>query len=101
MRRRRRRGLRQRRCALGRTRRGFGKGGRRRGRSGCRNWAIRFPFVHLALENALTRPDALETLGTPVDLGAIDVDSYLVAGSSDHIIPWENAYRSTQLLGGD
>jgi polyhydroxyalkanoate synthase len=30
----------------------------------------------------------------------VDVDSYIVAGSTDHIIPWENAYRSTQLLGG-
>ena len=36
-----------------------------------------------------------------VDLGAVDVDSYVVAGLTDHIIPWENAYRSTQLLGGD
>ena len=57
-------------------------------------------FVHLALENALTRPGAVETLETPVDLGAIDVDSYIVAGVKDHIVPWENAYRSTQLLGG-
>ena len=31
----------------------------------------------------------------------VDVDSYVVAGLTDHIIPWENAYRSTQLLGGD
>ena len=57
-------------------------------------------FVHLALENALTRPGALEALGTPVDLGAIDLDSYIVAGVKDHIVPWESAYRSTQLLGG-
>jgi polyhydroxyalkanoate synthase len=35
-----------------------------------------------------------------VDLGAVDLDGYVVAGLTDHIIPWENAYRSTQLLGG-
>jgi polyhydroxyalkanoate synthase len=29
------------------------------------------------------------------------VDSYVVAGLNDHIVPWQNAYRSTQLLGGD
>jgi polyhydroxyalkanoate synthase len=29
------------------------------------------------------------------------VDSYLVAGIADHITPWQNCYRSTQLLGGD
>ena len=38
--------------------------------------------------------------GTPVDLSAVDVDSYVVAGLNDHIIPWENAYRSAALLGG-
>jgi polyhydroxyalkanoate synthase subunit PhaC len=57
-------------------------------------------FIHLSLENSLTRPGALEVLGSGVDLGAVDLDSYIVAGSTDHIIPWENAYRSTQLLGG-
>ena len=58
-------------------------------------------FVRLALDNSLTRQDGLTVLGSPVDLGAVDVDSYIVAGLKDHIVPWENAYRSTQLLGGD
>ena len=35
-----------------------------------------------------------------MDLGAVDIDSYIVAGLNDHIVPWENAYRATQLLGG-
>jgi polyhydroxyalkanoate synthase len=43
----------------------------------------------------------MSVLDSAVDLGAVNVDSYIVAGSSDHIVPWENAYRSTQLLGGD
>ena len=30
-----------------------------------------------------------------------DVDAYVVAGITDHITPWQNCYRSTQLLGGD
>jgi polyhydroxyalkanoate synthase subunit PhaC len=57
-------------------------------------------FIKQGLENALAHPGDLEVLGTKVDLGAVDVDSYIVAGSTDHIIPWENAYRSTQLVGG-
>jgi polyhydroxyalkanoate synthase len=57
-------------------------------------------FIHLSLENSITRPGALEVLGSGVNLGAVDLDSYIVAGLTDHIIPWENAYRSTQLLGG-
>jgi polyhydroxyalkanoate synthase subunit PhaC len=58
-------------------------------------------FVMLALENSLTRPGATEVLGTPIDLDAVTVDSYVVAGSKDHIVPWENAERSAELLGGD
>ena len=58
-------------------------------------------FILLSLENSLTRPGALEVLGSPVDLGAVDIPSYAVAGLNDHIIPWENAYRSALLLGGE
>ena len=58
-------------------------------------------FVHLALDNSLARAGGLEVLGSPVDLGAVDLDTYIVAGLNDHIVPWENAYRSTQMLGGD
>ena len=58
-------------------------------------------FVHLAMDNKLARPGALEMLGTPVDLSDVTVDSYVVAGIADHITPWENCYRTTQLLGGD
>ena len=57
-------------------------------------------FIHIGLENSFTRPGALEVLGTPVDMSAVDVDVYAVAGLSDHIVPWENAYRSVQLFGG-
>ena len=58
-------------------------------------------FVRLALDNSLTRPGGLEVLGSPVDLQQVDLDSYIVAGLNDHIVPWENAYRSTQLLSGE
>jgi polyhydroxyalkanoate synthase subunit PhaC len=58
-------------------------------------------FIRIGLQNSLVQPGALEVLGTPVDLSAVDLDSYVVAGLTDHIIPWENAYRSTQLLGGE
>jgi poly(3-hydroxyalkanoate) synthetase len=57
-------------------------------------------FVRLALDNSLAQPGGLTVLGSPVDLGAVDVDSYIVAGLKDHIVPWENAYRATHLLGG-
>jgi len=62
--------------------------------------ALHRDFVTAALDNALTRPGATTMLGTPVDLGAVAVDSYVVAGSADHICPWRNCRSSTRLLGG-
>jgi polyhydroxyalkanoate synthase len=58
-------------------------------------------FVRVALENSLVYPGELEVLGTPVDLGAITVDAYVVAGIADHITPWANAYRTVHLLGSE
>jgi polyhydroxyalkanoate synthase len=58
-------------------------------------------FVNMALDDALARPGGLRVLGTDVDLAAVELDSYIVAGSNDHIVDWRNAYQSTQLLGGD
>jgi polyhydroxyalkanoate synthase len=57
-------------------------------------------FVDLAMDNKLVTPGALTVLGTPIDISAIEADTYLVAGIADHITPWQNCYRSTQLLGG-
>lgn len=58
-------------------------------------------FVMMALDNAMARPAGMRVLGSEVDLRRVGVDSYIVAGSADHIVPWENAYRSTHLLGGE
>jgi polyhydroxyalkanoate synthase len=58
-------------------------------------------FVRIALENSLTRPGDVEVLGEPVDLGAVTADTYAVAGLNDHLVPWETAYRSARLLGGE
>jgi polyhydroxyalkanoate synthase subunit PhaC len=58
-------------------------------------------FIRIALDNLLAQAAGVTVLGTAVDLGAVDVDAYVVAGLNDHIVPWENAYRSGALLGGD
>ena len=57
-------------------------------------------FLQMGVTNALVRPGGATMLGSPVNLGLIDRDSYLVAGITDHICPWQSCYRSTQLLGG-
>jgi polyhydroxyalkanoate synthase subunit PhaC len=58
-------------------------------------------FIHIGLDNSFTRPGALEVLGQPVDLQQVDLDTYFVAGLTDHIVPWESAYNGARLFGGD
>ena len=58
-------------------------------------------FITLGLANGLAKPGDATLCGTPIDLFKVDVDSYVVAGVSDHICPWQSCYASTQLLGGE
>lgn len=58
-------------------------------------------FINVGLENSFAHPGSLEVLGRPVDLGAVDLDTYFVAGVTDHIVPWESAYKGALLFGGE
>jgi poly(3-hydroxyalkanoate) synthetase len=62
--------------------------------------ALHRDMVQMGLHNALATPGAISMLGTPVDLSALTVDTYVVAGISDHISPWPACYRSARLLNG-
>ncbi len=62
--------------------------------------ALHRDFIDVALHNKLVRPGEVQVLGTAIDLRTITTDAYVVAGSADHICPWVNCYRSSQLLGG-
>jgi polyhydroxyalkanoate synthase subunit PhaC len=62
--------------------------------------ALHRDFLEISTENSMRRPGGVTVLGSPVDLGTITVDSYVVAGAVDHISPWHNCYLTTQLLGG-
>jgi len=57
-------------------------------------------FLELGAGNTLVSPGTATMLGSPVDLAAVNRDSYIVAGITDHICPWQSCYRSTGLLGG-
>jgi polyhydroxyalkanoate synthase len=39
-------------------------------------------------------------MGVGIDVGAIDVDAYLVGAETDHLTPWPHCYRSVHMLGG-
>jgi len=40
-------------------------------------------------------------IGAPVDLAKAAVDTYVIGAEADHVVPWQGAYRTTQLLGGE
>jgi polyhydroxyalkanoate synthase len=56
---------------------------------------------NLYLNNSLRIPDKLEMCGVKVDLGRVKMPNYLLAAREDHIVPWQTAYQSTRLLGGE
>jgi polyhydroxyalkanoate synthase len=57
-------------------------------------------FLDVFTGNLLTTPGALTVLGTPVDLGRIEVETYVTGATTDHLTPWRGCYRTTQLLRG-
>jgi polyhydroxyalkanoate synthase len=57
-------------------------------------------FLCLGAANALAQAGGVTMLGSPVDLAAVDRETYLVAGITDHICPWQSCYQSTQMLSG-
>lgn len=60
-------------------------------------WYVRNTY----LENNLRTPGQTTQCGIGVDLRAIDVPTYVLASREDHIVPWQTAYRTTQLVAGD
>jgi polyhydroxyalkanoate synthase len=59
-------------------------------------WYLRNTYV----ENNLIVPGKIRLKGTDIDLGRITVDIYAVGAEKDHIVPWDAAWRITQLAGG-
>jgi polyhydroxyalkanoate synthase subunit PhaC len=55
---------------------------------------------NMYLENNLRVPGKLTMCGVPVDLGRVDMPAYVLATREDHIVPWQTAYASTQLIKG-
>jgi polyhydroxyalkanoate synthase len=57
-------------------------------------------LLDLFTENLFRRPGALTVLGSPIDLAAVTCDKYVVAGTTDHITPWQGGYRAARMFGG-
>jgi polyhydroxyalkanoate synthase len=57
-------------------------------------------LMDLSIKNPLVKPSSLTMLGTPIDLSRVKLDTFITAGITDHITPWQGCYATTQLMGG-
>lgn len=58
-------------------------------------------FLSMAQDNPLLDAGRLTLCNTAIDLSSIHCDSYTLAGSCDHITPWEACYQTSLAFGGD
>jgi polyhydroxyalkanoate synthase len=59
------------------------------------SFLLRELFLHNKLQTG-----ELEILGARIDLGKVKTQTYAVAAASDHIVPWQGAFKIRELMGG-
>jgi polyhydroxyalkanoate synthase len=56
-------------------------------------------FLGLMESNPYVNPGRIDIGGQPLDMRKVDIDSYVVAGTTDHITPWQGCYETAKLYG--
>jgi polyhydroxyalkanoate synthase len=56
-------------------------------------------FLDLIDANPYVNAGKLEVHGVPLDMAQVNMDSYVVAGVTDHITPWQGCYNTAKLYG--
>ena len=59
-------------------------------------WYARNAYV----ENNIKEPGVTTQCGERIDLSKVKVPMFLLASREDHIVPWQSAYRSKDIMGG-
>jgi len=59
-----------------------------------------FYLRQMVFENKLSRKNALRICDTPIDIGKIDVPTYVIGMQEDHIAPAVTAFTTTELVSG-
>jgi polyhydroxyalkanoate synthase subunit PhaC len=57
-------------------------------------------FLDLIGSNPYVNAGRLKVRGTLLDMRQVNMDSYVVAGVTDHITPWQGCYDTARLYGG-
>jgi polyhydroxyalkanoate synthase len=58
-------------------------------------------LVDIYRDNSLVAPGGIVVGGTPLDLALVRHDAFVLAGTTDHITPWDACYRSAARLPGE
>jgi polyhydroxyalkanoate synthase subunit PhaC len=56
-------------------------------------------FLDLIGANPYVNAGRLKVRGNPLDMRRVNMDSYVVAGVTDHITPWQGCYATAKLYG--
>jgi polyhydroxyalkanoate synthase len=56
-------------------------------------------FLDLIEANPFVNTGRLDVRGRPLDMRLLDLDSYVLAGLTDHITPWQGCYNTAKLYG--
>src|SRR5215469_10067577 len=56
-------------------------------------------FLDLIDTNPYVNAGQLTVCGQPLDMEKLNLDSYVVAGLTDHITPWQGCYKTAKLYG--
>ncbi len=60
-------------------------------------WYTRNTYV----ENKIKKPGATTQCGERIDLTKVKVPTFILASREDHIVPWQSAFRSKDIMGRD
>jgi polyhydroxyalkanoate synthase subunit PhaC len=50
-------------------------------------------------DNPYVNPGKMHVLGQAIDMTLVDVEAYIVAGTTDHITPWRACYETARIYG--
>ena len=53
-------------------------------------------FLDLIGSNPYVNPGRIEVRGLPLDMGKVHMDTYVIAGLTDHITPWQGSYNTAR-----
>ncbi len=56
-------------------------------------------FLDLIFTNPFVNGGKLTIAGVPIDLKTVKLDTYVIAGTTDHITPWKAVYQTARLYG--